>query len=377
MTGRRPRATGNVGQGRRRRAIGPVARVVAFVVIALLLAACAGADLPQDTLAPEGPVARDQKWLWDIVFAIAVFVFVVVEVALVVLLVKFRAKPGDDTLPKQTHGNARLEVLWTLIPALILAGIAVPTVQMIFKLSATAEDALQVRVVGKQYWWEFEYLGDEGKGVVTANELVVPVGRPVQVTLESTGQNSGEGVAASPKDPGVIHSFWVPKLARKQDVVPGHTRHLTFTAETPGKYYDGQCAEFCGLSHANMRFAVLALEPGEFETWIEDHAAPKPPPSSGDGAAGAALFAERQCIACHSINGYDGAEARVGPNLTFFAERKKFAGYILENDVNDSGENVKAWLANPAEVKPGSQMPNLGLQPQEIEDLVAYLRTLQ
>ena len=206
MTGRRPRATGTVGHGRHRAAGRPLMRLTAFVVIALLLAACAGQDLPQDTLAPEGPVARDQDRLWNIVFWVAVVVFVFVEAALLAVLVRFRARPGDTTIPKQTHGNAKLEVVWTIIPALILAVIAVPTVQLIFKLAEQPEDALQVRVIGKQYWWEFEYLGDEGKGVITANELVVPVGRPVQVTLESTGQQNADPL-------GVIHSCWVPKLA--------------------------------------------------------------------------------------------------------------------------------------------------------------------
>ena len=373
MKGRRPRAPGNVGHGRQhlRRTL---LRVGMLLVAALVLTGCAGDNLPQDFLAPEGPVARKQDRLWDLVFWTATGVFVIVEGALVLLLVRFRAKSTDVEPPKQTHGNTRLEVLWTIIPALILAVIAVPTVRLIFELADEPEGALQVRVVAKQYWWEFEYSGEEGQGVVTANELVIPVDRPVHLTMESTGQNEA---ALNPQDPGVIHSFWVPKLAGKQDVVPGAVRTMTIEAEEPGVSYSGQCAEFCGLSHANMRFAVEALEPASFEAWIADQAEPAPVPTSGDAAAGAELFTQRQCIGCHAIKGVEGATARVGPNLTKFAEREKFAGYMLDNDVTEGAENVSAWLADPQKVKPGSQMPNLGLSEQDITDLVAYLSTLE
>ena len=368
MEGRRPRVSGNVGRQNRMRTL---VKVALFAVAVLVLAGCAGADLPQDTLAPEGPVARKQDGLWDLVFWVATVVFVLVEGALVFALVRFRARPTDTELPKQVHGNSKLEILWTAIPALILAFIAVPTVRLIFELANEPEDALQVRVIGKQYWWEFEYTDDEGQGVITANELVIPVDRPVHLTMESQGQ-----LPNSPEDPGVIHSFWVPKLAGKQDVIPGHTRTLTLEAEEPGVTYSGQCAEFCGLSHANMRLAVIAKEPAEFEAWIEDHAAPAEEPS-GDAAAGAELFTERQCIGCHAINGVEGAEARVGPNLTYFAERKKFAGYMIDNDINEDAANVSAWLKDPQAVKPGAQMPNLGLSDDDIANLVAYLRTLK
>jgi cytochrome c oxidase subunit 2 len=340
------------------------------VLAVLVLAGCAGENLPQDTLAPEGPVAIKQDQLWNLVFWVAVGVFIIVEGMLLAVLVKFRAKDTDVEPPKQTHGNTKLEVLWTIIPATILAVIAVPTVSLIFDLSSAPEDPVEVRVIGKQYWWEFEYTGPEGQGVVTANELAVPVGRDIHLTMESTGQSDSDPL-------GVIHSFWVPKLAGKQDVVPGHTRTLTIRAENPGVSYSGQCAEFCGLSHANMRFAVLAMEPADFEAYIERHATPVEPPTSGDAAAGAELFTQRQCIGCHAISGYDGAEARVGPNLTYFAERAKFAGYMLDNDINEGAENVSAWLADPQKVKPGSQMPNLGLSEEDISNLVAYLRTLK
>ncbi len=186
MTGRRPSAAGNVGR-RWRPSAATAARIALLVVAALTLAGCAGQGLPQDVLAPEGPIARKQDGLWNLVFWVALAVFVVVEALLVAVLVRFRAKDGDHELPKQTHGNSVLEVLWTIIPALILAVIAVPTVSLIFELANAPENSLQVKVIAKQYWWEFEYTDDEGKGVVTANELVIPVGRPVQLEIVSTG----------------------------------------------------------------------------------------------------------------------------------------------------------------------------------------------
>lgn len=375
MTGRRPRATGTVGQGRRATAQ-TLTKVALLLVAVIALSACAGADLPQDTLAPEGPVAAKQDSLWNLVFIVAVAVFVLVEALLVLVLVRFRAKPGQDAeLPPQTHGNAKLEVMWTIIPALILAFIAVPTVRLIFDLADQPEGGLEVRVVAKQYWWEFEYTGEEGKGVVTANELVIPVDRPVNLTMESTGQQP----TPSLRDPGVIHSFWIPKLAGKQDIVPGHTRTMTIQADEAGVSYSGQCAEFCGLSHANMRMAVIAVEPAEFEAYIEEHSSPQEAPTEGDAARGAELFREATCIACHAINGVEGAEARVGPDLTYFAQRKKFAGYMLDNDINEDAAKVRAWIADPQEVKPGAQMPDLGLEdnPQDLEDIIAYLRTLK
>lgn len=374
MTGRRPRAAGNVGR-RWRPSAATAARVALLVVAALTLAGCAGNNLPQDVLAPEGPIARKQDGLWNLVFWVALAVFVVVEALLVLVLVRFRAKDGDHELPKQTHGNSVLEVLWTIIPALILAVIAVPTVSLIFELANAPENSLQVKVIAKQYWWEFEYTDDEGKGVVTANELVIPVGRPVQLEMVSTGQQP----VPNPKDPGVIHSFWVPKLAGKQDVIPGHTRRLLLQADKPGVSYSGQCAEFCGLSHANMRMAVIAVTPEEFTQYIEEHSAARTIPTSGDAAQGAKAFQENQCTACHAINGMENATARVGPNLTFFAQRKKFAGYMLDNDINGTADNVRAWIRNPQKVKPGSQMPNLGFEerPDELEDIIAFLRTLK
>lgn len=333
---------------------------------------------------PAGPVARTEDQLWDLVFWIAVAVFVLVQGLILYAVFKFRDRGGDD-IPKQVAGNTRLEVIWTIIPTLILVGIAVPTVQTIFELArAPGDEALEVRVVGKQYWWAFEYLGDEGQGVITATELHIPTNRPVALqmqALSATQPDPGpdaDPAVGEPVSNGVIHSFWVPRLAGKQDAVAGHTRLLTIEADEPGTY-PGQCAEFCGLSHARMRFSVIAHEPAEFERWIADQAKPAQPANDGLVAQGQELFSSQQCISCHAIQGYEAAagqaaDVRIGPNLTHFASRQTFAGGFL--DVDDP-EQLKAWLRDPPGIKPGAQMPNLGLSDQQIEALSAYLYSLE
>ncbi len=295
---------------------------VLLIFVVLSASGCGGEDAPQHYLWPEGRNAVEVDKLWDLVFPIAVGVFVVVEAALLFMLFRFRARGAEETLPRQVEGNSRLEVVWTIIPALILAAIAVPTVQTIFELTAVPDDALENRVIGKQYWWEYEYPEELG-GIVTAGEMYIPTGRDVLLTLESTGQATDDPL-------GVIHSFWVPKLGGKQDVIPGKQRTLTLSADQPGRY-SGQCAEFCGLSHANMRLAVVAAEPEEFDKWVSHQRRPQQRPDDPLARRGYELFETAQCIGCHAINGYEtsargAAEARVGPNLTHFSDRAKFAG---------------------------------------------------
>jgi cytochrome c oxidase subunit 2 len=355
------------------------------IVLGVLIAGCGVQELPQSALNPAGPVAQSQDQLWDLVFWIAVVVFVIVQTLILVAVFRFRDKGGDE-IPRQVAGNTRLELLWTIIPALILVGIAVPTVRTIFELAEDpGDEALEVRVVGKQYWWAFEYLGEEGRGVITANELHIPTDRPIALNMQSlsaTQPDPGfdqEPQLGQPVSNGVIHSFWVPRLAGKQDVVPGHTRPLTIQADEPGTY-PGQCAEFCGLSHARMRFEVIAHEPDEFEAWLEGQTAPAEPATEALAAEGQQLFESQTCINCHAIDGYEAAaggaaaEVRIGPNLTHFASRNKFAGGIF--DVDDP-EQLAAWLRNPQAVKAGSQMPNLGLSDEQIDALSAYLYTLE
>lgn len=325
----------------------------------MLLASCANQE-DQDTLSPAGPVAREQDKLWDLTFIIAVVIFFVVELLLVYALVRFRERPGRQAA--QFHGNTKLEVVLTVIPSLILAGIAVPTVQTIFDQAKTPEDALHVNVVGKQFWWEYEYLDS---GVVTANELHIPTDQPIHLTLDGVTTEVGTN------EPGVIHSFWVPRLAGAQDIIPGRTLSMNIQADEPGTY-KGQCKEFCGLSHANMRLVVIAHEPNEFQTWLAEQQEEAAEPTDSLAQDGQKIFQE-QCIACHAIRGITESPRNVGPDLTHFASRKTFAGAMFP--VNEA--NVAAWMADPPGVKPGSLMPDYDLTEEEIDAVVTFLMGLE
>jgi cytochrome c oxidase subunit 2 len=328
------------------------------IPLSLLLSAC-GQGLPQDSLDPAGPQARTIDALFNPVLWIAAGVFVLVEGLLVVALVRFRHRPGRP-VPHQVHGNKRLEVGWTIAPAVLLAGIAVPTIITIFALSGRpAGNVLDVKVTAHQWWWEIEY---PGMNVITANELHIPVGRPVYVELTS-------------KD--VLHSFWVPRLAGKQDIRPEFTTYLTVQADEAG-WYLGQCAEFCGAAHADMRFRVKAETQQEFDAWLQQQLQPAAPPSQDVLA-----IMTRQDVACgecHVINGLEGFGGTLGPDLTHFGARDTFAGAILES----TPENLEDWLRDPQALKPDNDM-TIGpsrtpgrsvLTEEEIDALVAYLESL-
>jgi cytochrome c oxidase subunit 2 len=339
---------------RRRR----VLRTALFVAaLGLLLAACAQ-DAPYDSLAPAGPVADKQAELYWLVFWIATGVFVLVEGALVFALIRFRSRSAEGT-PRQIHGNTRLEIMWTILPALLLAGVAVPTVGTIFDLASRPQgDVLEVNVTGHQWWWEVEY---PDLGVVTANEIHVPTDRPVAFNLTSED---------------VIHSFSVPRLAGKQDLIPGRTSTLYIEAPNAGTYL-GLCQEFCGLSHANMRFRVIAEEAADFDAWVQGELSEAASPPKGSlEAEGMGYFAGGQCIGCHTIGGVEGAVGTLGPNLTHVGSRDTFAGGIFE--LNEG--NLRRWLEDAPRLKPGSKMPSgirdMGLTDEQIEALVAYLMSL-
>jgi cytochrome c oxidase subunit 2 len=322
----------------------------------LVLAGCTGD--PQDTLTKHGVISEKITNLYGIVFAIAVVVFILVEGALVFVLIRYRRRRGQEgQLPTQLHGNTPLEISWTIIPTLILAVLAIPTISTIRELDAAPADALQIHVIGHQWWWEFRY---PDSGVVTADELHIPVGRPVKVTLNSAD---------------VIHSFWVPNLAGKTDVVPNHNNTMWFEAKEP-RTYSGQCAEFCALSHAKMKFTVVAESQSDFDAWLRAESAPAATPT-GLAAQGQQTFFGLPCIGCHTINGptVNGLQAigTVGPNLTHFAARERFAGAWLEN----TPANLRLWLQNPPAIKPGSKMPNYNLTDEQITQLIAYLESLK
>jgi cytochrome c oxidase subunit 2 len=317
--------------------------LVAVAAVALVLAACSEIDNNgQNSLQPKGEHAQKIDDLFQPILIIAILVGIGIIAATVFVAVKFRYKKGVNENPKQVHGNTRLEIGWTVLPALLLAIIAVPTVATIFDLAENpGPQALQVHVVGKQWWWEFKY--PDAK-VVTADELVIPTGRDVFVKLDAC---EGEGAS---KTCNVIHSFWVPELAGKKDVVPGQTNTLTLSADKPGTFL-GQCAEYCGLSHANMRFRVIAKSPADFQEWLsEQQQGPVNPLVDSDGEpAGPTqelLVKTFQCVNCHVFD--DSSTASYGPNLTHLASRSTFAGgvYPLERD------NLVQWVRDAPSMVP-------------------------
>ncbi|HEX2184413.1 MAG TPA: cytochrome c oxidase subunit II [Chloroflexota bacterium] len=335
---------------------------IVLLVVALVLAGCNTGN-PQSTIDPRGPAARliyDLFVTW--IFWPAVFVFFAVEGLLLYAIFRFRGRPGDP-LPPQIHGNTRLEITWTIIPALILIVILAMTFRTQAALATPPPaDALTVRVIGHQWWWEFEY---PELGVTTANELHIPVGVPIRVQLESVD---------------VIHSFWVPHLAGKMDAIPGRINAMTMQADEAGTY-NGQCAEFCGIEHALMRLVVVAQSRAEFDAWVRNERsipAFSATPTAGAGAdaslvaRGAQLFSTGACITCHTLRGTP-AQARTGPDLTHFGSRQTIAANTLPN----TPENLRRWLRNPQAVKPGNLMPNLNLSDQDVEALAAYLQSLK
>lgn len=364
-----------------------------WALLAALLAGCAingdTGEIPQNILDPSpGTIAAEVDSLWNRVFPIAVGVFVFVQGLILYTLWRFRSRGDDEPLPKQVAGNTRLELTWTVIPAVILAFVAVPTVQTIFRLSVEGEEVMNVRVIGKQYFWEFEYMDPDQQQVVTATELHIPLDTEVQLDLVSSSAttswdatNAPNGLPEGEEALGVLHNFSVPKLAPKTYVYPNRIREMALIAQEPGVYV-GQCMEFCGLSHPNMRFSVVAESEEDFDAWIAEQAAPADEAEAGDEvegqtgdpALGQELFVSRQCVGCHAIAGHpQNGNARIGPNLTHLNSRSTFAGGILDVQSDD---DMLAWLRNPQAEKPGAQMPANLLDEEELDDLLAYLRTL-
>jgi cytochrome c oxidase subunit 2 len=339
----------------------------AFPAVLLFLVACAR-DAPQDALKPEGPVARTQHSLFIPVFWVAAAIFFRVEGLIVFAAIRFRDRGGREE-PKQIHGNTRLEFAWTLVPALIMLGVAIPTVLTIFRQAERAEPGqLDVTVIGHQWWWEYRYVDAE---VATANELVVPINRPVYLALESAD---------------VIHSFWVPRLGGKQDVVPERVNTLRLIAEKPGEYF-GQCAEFCSISHANMRLKLIAKTEADFATWLRDQQRDAVEPTTPDARRGKELFFANACVQCHAIAGTS-ASGTAGPDLTHFASRGTFGAATFPS----TDQELFLWVKQARERKPGVVMPNFDrpvpkddpgnvpgfriLTDEQIRMIVAYLRSL-
>lgn len=379
-----------------------------------LLGALSGCDMSghQSTIVTEGPVARSQLHLFYVTLGVSVFIFLTVGGVLAYAQIRFRAKKGQagaDDPPPQTHGHPLVEIGLIAISGLLLVIIAVPTVRGIWYTQETPdrENALEVKVTGYQWWFKFDY---PELGISTANELVIPSDRPIHLELRTLD---------------VIHSFWVPKLAGKTDMIPNRANSMWLQADNEG-YYWGQCAEFCGESHANMKFRLVSLEADEFEAWAERQLAearnvtdgsvaetsadlnPKivlagltgdaptetelsslqgwreaQRPAEDENVAlvarGRELFREKTCLMCHEIRGH-GSPGITGPSLTHFGSRTTVAAGLLEN----TEENLAHWLREPDYVKPGNLMyrdgyviNNIELTEDDIQALVAYLHSLK
>jgi len=342
--------------------------VLSIVCGSLLLAAC-GENLPATTTYPAGTHAQRIYDLMVPIFWAALGVFVVVEGLLVYSVFRFRQRTENDPMPAQIHGNTRIEIMWTIAPALILLVIAVLTFRTQAENSVQPVDAMKIQIVGHQWWWEFRYPDSK---VVTANDVYIPTGQDVQFQMTSAD---------------VIHDPWMPKLAGKTDAIPGHTTLVSFRTDKPG-IYRGLCAEFCGTEHAVMRFRVVAVAPDVFQRWLQQHQQPVGPAlkpgttdvvrlGSGDPARGEKAFlnVKNLCVTCHAIGGYKEAVGVVGPNLSYFGSRETIAAGALLN----TPENLKTWIHNPGGVKPGNIMATVikegMISDQDIDDIVAFLES--
>lgn len=325
-----------------RRLLLPGAAVAALT----LLSSCAK-NAPQDTFQPKGENARNIDNLQRSPFYIAGGVFVIVAVAVLYCVLKF--KDRGQAMPKQTHGKPALEIFLTIIPALILIGVGVPTVNTLFRLAKTDDTQCVVNVTGQQWWWEFDYPVQDGCGgikqpIVTSGQMVIPAGQHVLVKIASRD---------------VIHSFWIPSLNGKKDAVPGRVHSLRMEADQPG-IYAGQCSEFCGLSHAYMRMDAVALDQPGFETWKANQLKAYTSPATGTPAkTGEATFLT-QCSRCHQVNGITNANgdpvisrpdqyvySGAVPNLTHLMTRTDFAGAAF--DLISQNCRNKLWKAKPAD----------------------------
>jgi cytochrome c oxidase subunit 2 len=394
-----------------------------FAAFAIAAVSCNEAH-PNSTLVPHSDFGREIDFLWNRLLLLGTIVFVLVEGALIFIVVKYRRRDNQPT-PPQTHGSTMLEITWTLIPAVILVFIAVPTVRTIFITQAqAAPGSLNIEVTGHQWWWEFKY---PEYGVTTANEIYLPVGRTVNFRLRSAD---------------VIHSFWTPQLGGKRDVVTNRTNYLWYTPDssTASSVWNGFCVEYCGASHANMRFRVFTVTPEQFTSWVAGQKSPAqfgavataapaggpnpPPPQgsapgyifprekipdyavphspippdlkftpglTGNAARGKQVFSGAACIGCHSIAGNPIAMGVLGPNLTHVGSRSTIAAGRFPM----AAAYLALWIKNARKMKPEVLMPTLGLDEydpvlkakvtaatggltdQQIADIVAYLTALK
>ncbi|MFM7735138.1 MAG: cytochrome c oxidase subunit II [Alphaproteobacteria bacterium] len=310
-----------------------------------------------DMFAPVSAPAEAIRQLWWLVGGISFGILLVVGGVLWWCATHFRSVPGDDREPPQVYGSNQIEFAWTIVPILIVLVLFLATARTIYDVQAMVPpaDTLEVTLVGHQWWWEVRY---PGLGIVTANEIHVPAStadarRPTFLTLESAD---------------VIHSFWVPQLAGKTDVIPArHNR--TWIEPTETGTFLGQCAEYCGTQHANMLLRVVVDSPADFATWVE--AQKRPAVDEARVAAGRAVFESTACVNCHTVAGTNG-RGTFGPDLTHLMSRSTIAAGAAPN----TPENLRAWIVDPHAIKPGALMPAMKLPDDQVDLITAYLSTL-
>ena len=319
----------------------------AIVLGVVVLSACS--DAPS-MLDPHAPEARHIADVWWLMFVLAAGVFVIVTAFVVWAIVHRRA---DTVTPSASERRDRRFVLigGLVVPSIVLAVVAVATVRTTNALQATGS-GLQIHVSGVEWWWRVTY---PDLGITTANEIHVPVGTQVDITLTSED---------------VIHSLWVPQLNGKADLIPGQSNHLSFTASSAGTYR-GQCAEFCGLEHARMAFVVIAEPPDAFQAWAKAERADAVTPTGAQATAGEQVFVNGSCAGCHTVRGTT-AVGVLGPDLTHVGSRQTIAALTLPNTT----DGMRKWLSDTQGVKPGAHMPQIDLTPDEVSALVAYLEGL-
>lgn len=334
----------------------PRRRGVQFI-LALAALALPGCAASPSTLAPQGPDARSVAGLAWLMFAIAAVVFIAVTILL--LIATLRRRSGQTAVllsPPNERRTLTLVVLFgAVLPAVVLIVVMGLSVSLDnAEASAQSSSALTVEVVGHQWWWEVRY---PQQGVVTANEIHIPVGQQVNIKLTSAD---------------VIHSFWIPQLHGKVDMIPGQTNTMTLQADQAGDYR-GECAEYCGTQHAKMDFLVVAQDAKDFNAWLAQQSEPAPSPADGTmQKAGQQTFLGSSCNYCHTISGTN-ASGRIGPDLTHLASRKTIgAGALL----NTPG-NLAGWITNSQAIKPGNLMPPMDLDAVQVQQLLAYLATLK
>jgi len=327
----------------------------------LIYAMQAAAEGPQSTpsiFAPASTPAREIYGLSLFVLLITGSIFVVVAGLLVFVIIKFRARPGEEQHePAQVYGSVQVELAWTVIPVLIVVVLFLTTARIIFAIQdePKPQSAIDVTVVGHQFWWEFRY---PKLGIVTANELHVPVSTAKQPEPTYLRLLSAD----------VDHSFWVPQLGGKTDLIPNHPNEMWIDPQQTG-LYRGQCAQFCGVEHAMMLIRVYVDTPQQFDAWVKDQQ--EPGAQVAAVAAGRQVFEQQACVNCHTISGTV-AKGTFGPDLTHLMSRATIAAGAAAN----TPENLRAWIKDPGTFKPGAMMPAMQLSDQQIDQVVAYLSTL-